>query len=142
MDTEKLISQYYVNIVMNKPDYIEVKNTYERYCVYDALQQYASNWQSVWFNKSYKKENRYAKKDTCKYCFRKKKNYENITEWEKGDDYYGDETYYYKCNTCCNSWSSRWTPIWKKGDIMFVEKIPYRINIFYIPKKKMRCFEH
>ncbi len=38
MDTEKLIAQYYNNIVINKADYIEVKNTYERYCVYEALQ--------------------------------------------------------------------------------------------------------
>jgi hypothetical protein len=138
MDTEKIIKKHYTNIVMNKPDYIEVKNTYERYCVYEALQQYASNWQSIWFNKSYKKENRYAKKDTCKYCFRKKQNYENIIEWQEGDDYYGDETYHNKCNTCGDMYAS----IWSKGDVMFVEKIPYKINIFYSPKKKMRCFVH
>lgn len=137
MDTEKIIEKHYINIVMNKPDYIEVKNTYERYCVYEALQQYASNWQSVWFNKSYKKENRHAKKDTCKFCFRKKQNCENITECQNGDDYYGDETYNSKCNTCNNMYAS----IWSKGDVMFVEKIPHKINIFYVPKKKMRCFK-
>lgn len=138
MDTKNLITQYFVNIVMNKPNYIEVKNSYERYCVYMALQQYAYNWQSVWFNKSYKKEMRYAEKDTCKYCFRKKQNYENITEWEEGDDYYADESYHYKCNTCVNRYAS----IWSKGDAMFLEKIPNKINIFYCLKKKMRCFEH
>lgn len=138
MDTKNIIRQYYVNIVMNKPNYIQVKNSYERYCVYTALQQYAYDWQSVWFNKSYKKEIRYAKKDTCKYCFRKKKKCENITECEEGDDYYGDESYHYKCNTCGDIYAS----IWRKGDVMFIEKIPYKINIFYSLKKKMKCFEH
>ena len=83
MNTDKKINQYYVDIVMNKPNYIEVANSYQRYCIYEALHKYASNWQSVWFNKSYKKEIRYALKDTCKYCFRKKNNSENITEWEE-----------------------------------------------------------
>lgn len=147
MNTNTKINQYYADIVMNKPDYIEVNNSYDRYCLYIALEKYASNWQSVWFNKSYKKQIRYALKDTCKYCFRKKHqstfysdyiniNAENISEWEEGDDYYGDESYYHKCNTCGNLYAK----IWKKGDAMFTEKIPYKINIFYTPKKNMRTF--
>jgi hypothetical protein len=31
--------------------------------------------------------------------------------------------------------------VWKQGEMMFIEKIPYKINIFYTPKKKMRSFE-
>jgi hypothetical protein len=130
--------QYYWNIVTNKPDKIMVKNAYERYCVYGALQRYANNFQSVWFNKSYKKIFKYAIQDTCKYCFRHKQNYLNVTEWEEGDEYYGDETYYHKCNTCGDEYAS----IWREGDVMFLEKMPYQINIFYSPKKKMRCFIH
>jgi hypothetical protein len=138
MNTEKTIKQYYNNIITNKSNYIEVKNSYERYCVYEALQQYAINCQSVWFNKSYNKEIKYAQKDTCKFCFRKKKDSTNITEWEEGDDYYGDEVYHYKCNTCGDKYAN----IWKKGEFMFMNKIPYKINIFYSPKKKMRYFKH
>ena len=67
-----------------------------------------------------------------------KQNYENIIEWQMGDNYYGDETYHSKCNTCGDIYAS----IWSKGYLMFVEKIPYKINIFYSPKKKMRCFIH
>ena len=148
METERKIYQYYVDILMNKPDYIIVNNSYERYCVYSALEKYALNWQSVWFNKSYKKTIRYSQENTCKYCFGKKNkassllkyvkiNEKNITEWEEGDDYYGDETYNYKCNTCNNSYAT----IWRKDDPMFMEKIPYKINIFYTPKKNMRSFE-
>ena len=70
MDTNEKIDLYYNNIVINKPNYIEVKNSYERCCVYEALQKYASNCESVWFNKSYKKKIRYAQKNTCKYCFK------------------------------------------------------------------------
>jgi hypothetical protein len=138
MNTEKIVEQYYNDIVTNKPNCIEVNNSYERYCVYEALQKYALNWHSVWFNKSYKKEIRYSQKNTCKYCFRKKNNPENITEWEEGDDYYGDESYHYKCNTCGDKYAN----IWREGDEMFIEKIPYKINIYYSPKKRMRCFEN
>ena len=101
MNTNTKINQYYVDIVMNKPDYIEVNNSYERYCLYTALEKYSSNWQSVWFNKSYRKQIRYALKDTCKYCFRKKHqstfwedyiniNPYNVVEWQESDDYYGE----------------------------------------------------
>ncbi len=33
MNTDKKINQYYVDIVMNKPNYIEVNNSYKRYCL-------------------------------------------------------------------------------------------------------------
>ncbi len=140
MDTEIMIKKHYINILMNKPDFIEVKNSYERYCVYSALEEYSSKWQSVWFNKSYKKEIRYAQKHTCKFCFKKKQNYENVNEWDEGDDYYGDVVgCYYNCNTC----GGNRVAVWKEGHKMFMEKIPYKINIFYRrPKKNMRCFIH
>jgi hypothetical protein len=117
MNIETKIYKYYCNIVINKPNYIEVKNSYERYCVYKALEKYASNWQSIWFNKSYKKEIKYALNDTCKYCFKKKNNAEKITIWEE-DDY---ETYcggksHYKCNTCGDIYAK----IWGKNDVMFI----------------------
>jgi hypothetical protein len=79
---------------MNKPNFIEVKNSYERYCVYMALEQYATDWQTVWFNKSYKKEAKYATHNICKYCFRKKKHYHNVEEWEH-EDMERDFCYYY-----------------------------------------------
>ena len=138
MNTDKKINQYYADIVMNKPNYIEVNNSYERYCIYEALQIYASKWQSVWFNKLYKEEIRYALKDTCKYCFRKKNNSENITEWEEDgwESYFGGDVHY-KCNTCGDIDAT----IWREGVVMFIDKIPYKINIFYTPKKQMRSFE-
>jgi len=131
------IHQYYVHIVMNKPNFIEVKNSYERYCVYMALEQYATDWQTVWFNKSYKKEAKYATHNICKYCFRKKKHYHNVEEWEHEDMERDFCYYYYKCNNCNDIYAE----VWEKGDFMFLEKIPYKINIYYSFKKKMRSFK-
>jgi hypothetical protein len=135
--TKVKVQQYYNDIRMNKPDYINVNTSYDRYCVYEALQQYAVDFQSVWFNKLYKKEIKYAKKDICKNCFRKKKNYENVVEYEIEDSEDYTSTYYFYCNTCNGEVS-----VWEEGQRMFVEKIPYRINIYYSPKKGIRCFTH
>lgn len=139
MNVDKLIDKYYVEIVMNKPSCIEIKNSYERYCVYKALNKYALNWNDLWFNKSYKKKIKYASEDTCKYCFKHKNNSKNITEWETNqyENYCGGNVYY-KCNTCNNNHAK----IWKKNDKMFTEKQPYKINIFYTPQKNMRFFKN
>ncbi len=138
-DTDKIINNYYVNIVMNKPNHIEINNSYESYCVYSALEKYASEWQTIWFNKSYIKKMIYAKKNTCKYCFRKNSNAENIVEWEECDyeSYFGGD-FHYKCETCKNIYAD----IWKEGEKMFVCKIPNKINIYYEKKKQMRFFKH
>lgn len=137
MNDENIIQNHYVNIVMNKPEFIQVNNSYERYCVYKALERYAFNWQSIWFNKSYKKEPKYAEKNTCKYCFRRKRNSINIEEWEH-EDVEGDFCYdYYKCNTCQNIYAS----VWREDDFMFIERKVYKINIYYKPMKKMRSFK-
>ncbi len=42
-DTDKIINNYYVNIVMNKPNHIEINNSYESYCVYSAFSE-APDW--------------------------------------------------------------------------------------------------
>lgn len=131
--------QYYVDIVMNKPNFIKVQNSFERFCLYTALEQYARDFNTVWFNKSYKKEPVYADTDLCKYCFRKNRSCK-IEEWEKDDweSYFGGE-FHYHCKTCNNFYAD----VWVKGDFMFIKKTPCKINIYYEqPSMKLKCFQH
>lgn len=134
-DTEERIEEYYHKII-EKPKSIEVKNSYDRYCVYEALEKYSLNFGAVSHNKSYKKEQKYAKENTCKYCHRKKKIATNIEEW-KHEDSEGDWCFYYhKCHTC----NDKYANVWRKEDFMYEEKIPYKINIYYEKKQKIKCF--
>jgi hypothetical protein len=133
-NTNANIQKYYDTIVNDTPSFIDVKNSYERYCLYAALEKYANDIKTIYFNKSRKKEKRYASIDTCKYCF-KIKHDTNVIEW---DTYYGDD-FGFHCKECNNKYAK----VWEKGDEMFTEKKIYKINIYYEkPNIKTRCFVH
>lgn len=141
--TSDIINKYYADIVMRNPSYLEVGNTYERYCVYRALEKYAENWNSIWFNKSYKKEPKYASENICKYCYRKNRK-QNIVEHEVEDVEDRTSQEYFWCKNCCDMYKTRYHgEIWEEGDFMYLRKVAYRINIYYTqPKIKTRSFLH
>lgn len=130
-DTETKINTYLVEMIANKPSYIETTNSYERFCVYSALEKYANCCGPVWCNKSYNKCSLYANKTICKRCMGSVKEYD-VEEYET---YCGGYTYYL-CNKC-----NRKVDVWYEDDFMYILRYPYRINIYYDkPTCKVRCF--
>lgn len=134
MNIKSQISFYYTNIQANKPNFINTNNSYDRYCVYNALEKYAKNCDDIWFNKSYKKHPYYATETICKKCKCIVKEY----DVENYESYCGGYTYYW-CNNCnmCKPISK----VWCKNDFMYNAKQPYKINIYYTkPNFKTRKF--
>lgn len=129
-DTETKINTYLVEIIANKPSYIETANSYERFCVYSALEKYAQHYNPVWCNKSYNKRSLRATKTICKRCMGSVEEYD-VDLYESCSGYT-----YYVCDAC-----DRRVHVWRENDFMYVLRYPYKINIYYDkPTCKVRCF--
>lgn len=131
---EKNINKYFDLINKDKPSFIETKNSYERLCLYKALEKYGKEKEQIWFNR--KKE--YVKIFSKKYmCKRHKCKLSRCDEYE--GDYWCDECYHedyilyeegklrFPSNNC--------KELLEPGDFLYKSKVVVGLNIYYTNPK-------
>lgn len=122
----------YFNLIKNKPSFIATKNTYERLCLYKALEKYGKEESKIWYNR--RKENVDILCDGF-VCKRHK------CKLSKCDDYEGD----YWCEKCHNykhflyrigkkdieDVDMNCIDLGEAGDFLYRSKVVVGLNIYY-----------
>lgn len=129
---EDKIIKYFNLIVEKKPSFIETPNSYERLCLYKALEKYGEEKEQIWFNR--KKE--YIDIFCTGYMCKRHK-----CKLSRCDDYEGD----FWCDECYNEKrflyrigrldfdcvDSECIDLGEKGDFLYKSKVTIGLNIYY-----------
>jgi hypothetical protein len=130
---EDNINKYFNLIVEDKPSFIKTKNSYERSCLYKALEKYGKEKEQIWFNRKKEYIDVFCSGFMCK---------RHKCELSRCDDYEGD----YWCDECYNwkhflyilgkrdieSVSADCMDLGEKGDFLYKSKVTIGLNIYYI----------
>jgi hypothetical protein len=130
---ENDINKYIGLIIKDKPSFIKTKNSYERLCIYKALEKYGKEKQQIWFNRKKEYTNVFCSGFMCK---------RHKCELSRCDDYEGD----YWCEKCYDdkyfwykvgkrdieSVDMNCIDIGEKGDFLYKSKVTVGLNIYYV----------
>ena len=130
---EDNINKYLDFIIKDKPSFVETKNSYERCCLYKALEKYGKEIEQIWYNRKKKYIDIFCNGFMCK---------RHKCELSKCDDYEGD----YWCDKCYDwkdflyrrgkidieSVSADCMDLGEKGDFLYKSKLTIGLNIYYI----------
>ena len=124
MPKENII--YYYNLLTKeKPTFIETKNSFQRYCLYEALEKYGNN-STIWYQRNKLYMPIYATRHMCRIHNCKL-------------SYYNEKYHNYECDKCeknnrgnsTDYVSSNCESVAHPNDFLYNSKITVGLNIFY-----------
>ena len=136
---EKKINTYFDLIKKNKPIFIPTKNSYDRLCLYKALEKYKREKNQIWYNRKKKYIDVFCNGYMCKLH---KCELSRCDEFE--GDFWCDECYYYKkflYDRGKRDWfDSVCIELGEKGDFLYKTKATIGLNIYY-KKPIVKCIK-
>uniref|UniRef100_A0A6C0EC18 Uncharacterized protein n=1 Tax=viral metagenome TaxID=1070528 RepID=A0A6C0EC18_9ZZZZ len=134
MSKDNNINKYY-DMLCQKVKFIPTTNTYERYCVYSAIEKYSKTQGDIWTQRKNDWIEQTAKYNMCK---------KHMCPLAYNDEYEGD----YGCEECgncytngnfCRFYGDQCEYLVYKDDVLWKTKTTVGLNIFYEdPKIKVR----
>ena len=116
---ENDINKYIELIIKDKPSFIKTINSYERLCLYKALEKYGKEKEQIWFNRKKEYIDIFCKGYMCK---------RHRCKLSVCDDYNGD----YRCDKC-GEWEELYGyQLLNEGDFLCKSKVTVGLNIYYV----------
>lgn len=123
---ENDINKYIELITKDKPSFVKTKNSYERLCLYKALEKYGKEKEQIWFNRKKEYIDTFCNSFMCKKHKCKLSRYDDY-EGEYWCEKCADHKYFlYKIELmpCC-------VDVGYKGDLLYKSKVTVGLNIYY-----------